>query len=161
MATISNGDHDAYIDVIARSVADLGRPVTIRLMHEVNGNWYPWGSGVNGNRDGEFVRAWQHVHDRSTALGVTDVEWLWAPNAVCTGAQQLAPPCPGDAYVDAVGVSNYNWGDDRPDGWDTSWTTFGVCSTTRSPSSGRSPHGPSGPRGLSVHLRVSGGCAAG
>jgi hypothetical protein len=125
LATIIGGEHDAYIDMFARSVADYGRPVTIRLMHEMNGNWYPWSTGVNGNRDGEFVSAWQHVHGRFAALGVTNVEWMWAPNAVYTGAQQLAPLYPGDAYVDFVGVSNYNWGDDRRDGWDTVWTTFG------------------------------------
>jgi hypothetical protein len=125
LASVIRGDHDGYIDVFAESIADLGRPVTIRLMHEMNGNWYPWGSGVNGNRVGEFARAWQHVHDRFTALGVADVEWLWAPNAVYPGGQELAPLFPGDAYVDAVGVSNYNWGEDRRDGWDTDWTTFG------------------------------------
>ncbi|MGY1802275.1 glycoside hydrolase family 26 protein [Blastococcus sp. SYSU D00922] len=125
LATIIAGRHDEYIDMFARSVADYGQPVTIRLMHEMNGNWYPWSTGVNGNREGEFVQAWQHVHDRFTALGVTDVRWMWAPNAVYTGARQLAPLYPGDAYVDAVGVSNYNWGDDRRDGWNTSWTTFG------------------------------------
>jgi mannan endo-1,4-beta-mannosidase len=125
LASIIDGRHDAYIDMYAESIAAFGHPVTIRLMHEMNGNWYPWGSGVNGNDVGEFALAWQHVHDRFTALGVTDVQWLWAPNAVYTGAQQLAPLYPGDAYVDAVGVSNYNWGDDHRDGWDTEWTTFG------------------------------------
>jgi mannan endo-1,4-beta-mannosidase len=125
LTSIIEGRHDAYIDMYARSIADHGHPVTIRLMHEMNGNWYPWSTGVNGNREGEFVRAWQHVHDRFTALGVTGVQWLWAPNAVYPGAQPLAPLYPGDAYVDAVGVSNYNWGDDRHDGSDTVWTSFG------------------------------------
>jgi hypothetical protein len=124
LATIITGDHDAYIDMFAASVAAAGHPVTIRLMHEMNGNWYPWGSGVNGNRDDEFVRAWRHVHDRFTAMSVPDVEWMWAPNAVYPGSQPLAPLYPGDAYVDAVGVSNYNWGDDHRDGWATEWTPF-------------------------------------
>lgn len=122
--TILRGDHDAYIDLFADSVAAYGRPVTIRLMHEMNGNWYPWSGTVNGNRVAEFPAAWRYVHDRFTARGVTNVEWLWAPNAVYEGAQPLAPLYPGDAYVDAVGVSNYNWGDDRRDGWNTSWASF-------------------------------------
>ena len=79
LASIIDGRHDAYIDMYAQSIAAFGQPVTIRLMHEMNGNWYPWGSGVNGNDPGEFALAWQHVHDRFTALGVTDVQWLWAP----------------------------------------------------------------------------------
>jgi len=125
LAAIIRGDHDDYIDMFAASVADFPHPVTIRLMHEMNGNWYPWAGGVNGNQEGEFVLAWQHVHDRFTALGVTNVEWMWAPNAVYPGAQPLAQFFPGDAYVDAVGVSNYNWGDARHDGYATSWATFG------------------------------------
>ena len=117
--------HDAYIDMFARSVKAFGHPVTIRLMHEMNGNWYPWGLGVNGNGKGDFVRAWRHVHDRFAALGVTNVAWMWAPNAVYPGGASLARLYPGDAYVDEVGISNYNWGDFTHDGFTTQWATFG------------------------------------
>jgi mannan endo-1,4-beta-mannosidase len=124
LASIINGDHDDYIDMFASSIKQFPAPVTIRLMHEMNGNWYPWGTQVNGNRPAQFVGAWQHVHDRFTGLGVTNVQWMWAPNAVYTGGATLAPLYPGDAYVDAVGVSNYNWGDHHRDGFATQWLTF-------------------------------------
>jgi hypothetical protein len=125
LASIISGSHDEYIDLFAASIKAFGHPVTIRLMHEMNGNWYPWGLGVNGNRPGEYVRAWQHVHDRFAALGVTDVSWMWAPNAVYTGSAPLASLYPGDAYVDTVGLSNYNWGHYHHDGFATEWMTFG------------------------------------
>jgi mannan endo-1,4-beta-mannosidase len=125
LASIIAGKHDPYIDLFASSIGRLQGPVTIRLMHEMNGNWYPWATRLNGNRPGEFVRAWQHVHDRFAALGVTNVVWMWAPNAIYPGAAPLAPLYPGDAYVDAVGVSNYNWGDFRRQGVTTQWATFG------------------------------------
>jgi mannan endo-1,4-beta-mannosidase len=125
LASLIGGTHDAYIDMFADSVKDLPYVVTIRLMHEMNGNWYPWGVGANGNRVEQFVLAWRHVHDRFAARGVTNVEWLWAPNAVYTGSAPLAPLYPGDAYVDAVGVSNYNWGEHSRDGFATQWRTFG------------------------------------
>jgi len=125
LASIIDGSHDAYIDLFAASIKAFGHPVTIRLMHEMNGNWYPWGLGVNGNKPGQYVAAWQHVHDRFTALGVTDVSWMWAPNAVYTGSAPLAQLYPGDAYVDAVGLSNYNWGHFSRDGFATEWTSFG------------------------------------
>ena len=124
LASIIAGKHDAYIDTFATSIKEFGHPVTIRLMHEMNGNWYPWGLGVNGNRPGEYVRAWQHVHDRFAALRVTDVAWMWAPNAVYTGSAPLPQLYPGDAYVDAVGLSNYNWGNYHRDGFVTQWATF-------------------------------------
>ena len=125
LATITEGRHDDYVDRFARSVRDLGVPVTIRLMHEMNGTWYPWGAGVNGNRDGDLVAAWQHVRGRFAAVGALDVTWMWAPNAVFTGSAPLTPLYPGDEAVDAVGVSNYNWGDRSHDGFATSWRTFG------------------------------------
>jgi mannan endo-1,4-beta-mannosidase len=125
LAAIAAGDHDDYIDRYAASVREHGRALTIRLMHEMNGNWYPWGSGVNGNRDGDYVRAWRHVQGRFAALGVDNVEWLWAPNAVYTGGAPLGPLFPGDDAVDAVGLSNYNWGARTHDGHRTEWTDFG------------------------------------
>lgn len=125
LASIADGSHDAYIDMFARSIKAFGQPVTLRLMHEMNGNWYPWGRGVNGNRAGDFVRAWRHVHDRFAALGVTDVAWMWSPNAVYAGSAPLAPLYPGDAYVDEVGLSNYNWGTFSHDGSTTTWMSFG------------------------------------
>lgn len=124
LAALISGAHDTYIDMFAASVMDLPYVVTIRLMHEMNGNWYPWGVRTNGNQVEQFVPAWRHVHDRFTALGVTNVEWLWAPNAVYTGSAPLAPLYPGDAYVDAVGVGNYNWGEHSHDGFATHWRTF-------------------------------------
>ncbi|MGY1833877.1 glycoside hydrolase family 26 protein [Blastococcus sp. SYSU DS0510] len=125
LESIANGEHDRYIDMFGDSIRDLPTTVTIRLMHEMNGNWYPWGVGANGNEVGQFVLAWRHVHDRFAALGVANVEWLWAPNALYTGSAPLAPLYPGDSYVDAVGISNYNWGEHSHDGFGTSWRTFG------------------------------------
>jgi beta-mannanase len=94
-------------------------------MHEMNGIWYPWSPGVNGNSGpSQFVAAWRHVHDRFAALGVTNVHWMWAPNALYEGSADIAPLYPGDAYVDEIGVDNYNWGDFTHDGSTTEWATF-------------------------------------
>ena len=46
----------------------------------MNGNWFPWSEGVNGNQAGEYVTAWRHVHDIFTAVGATNVTWVWCPN---------------------------------------------------------------------------------
>ena len=125
LASIVNGSHDAYIDAFARSVSEVPATITIRLMHEMNGIWYPWSPTANGNKGpAQFVAAWRHVHDRFAAMGVTNVSWMWAPNAVYDGGTDIAPLYPGDAYVDEVGVDNYNWGDFTHDGSTTEWSTF-------------------------------------
>lgn len=123
LASIIAGDHDDYVDAYARSVKRYPHRVVIRFMHEMNGFWYPWSSGA-GNTPRAYVRAWRHVHHRFARLEVTNVRWMWAPNAVYPGAGSLARLYPGDRYVDQVGVSNYNWGDRTHDGVRTRWTSF-------------------------------------
>jgi beta-mannanase len=49
---------------------------------------------------------------------------------VYTGGSALAGLFPGDAYVDEVGLSNYNWGDFSRDGFATTWMSFGALFDT-------------------------------
>lgn len=124
LASIIDGSHDPYIDAFARSVKAHPYRVVVRFMHEMNGFWYPWASEARGTTPGQYVRAWRHVHDRFARLGVANVRWMWAPNAVYPGAGQLRRLYPGDAYVDRIGISNYNWGARRHDGTRTHWQGF-------------------------------------
>lgn len=108
LASIINGEHDAYIDEFATQIRDLNLPVAIRFAHEMNGNWFPWSEERNGNSRGEFVQAWRHVHDRFTALGATNVIWIWSPNVITARPSvRLAPLYPGDDYVDWMGIVGY------------------------------------------------------
>jgi hypothetical protein len=112
LAAIAGGDHDAYLRDWAEEIAELDQDVIIRLMHEMNGNWYPWGPGVNGNESADFVAAWRHVHTIFAEEGATNVVWEWAPNQLYDGSAALEPLYPGDAYVDRIGISAYNWGEE-------------------------------------------------
>ena len=74
----------------------------------MNGYWYPWGVGVNGNTSGDYVAAWRHVHDVFAQVGATNVVWLWSPNIIRSLPRVgLADLYPGDAYVDWVGLTGY------------------------------------------------------
>lgn len=111
LAAIIGGQHDDYIRQFARDARDTCRPVMVRFAAEMNGNWHPWSEGVNGNRPGEYVQAWRHVHDIFRDEGATNVTWAWNPNVVGgTAATPLAGLYPGDEYVDWVGADGYNWG---------------------------------------------------
>ena len=86
----------------------------------MNGRWFPWSEGVNGNKSGEFVTAWRHVHDIFTAVGATNATWVWCPNIDPNGEfLNLASQYPGDKYVDWTGLDGYNWGTNpaKPDRW--------------------------------------------
>ena len=84
----------------------FGGPVAISFGHEMNGNWYPW--GTSQATPAEFVAAWRHIHDLFAAAGATNVIWVWNPNIVNPMPDvELAPYWPGDAYVDWVGITGY------------------------------------------------------
>jgi mannan endo-1,4-beta-mannosidase len=112
LATIAGGDHDRYLRRWGGQIADLEQDVIIRLMHEMNGDWYPWSPGVNSNEPADFVAAWQRIHTLFGEEGATNVIWEWAPNQLYDGATALEPLYPGDDYVDRIGISAYNWGED-------------------------------------------------
>ena len=78
-ATSSTASSTATSARWARALAAFGGPVRLRFAQEMNGDWYPWGAGTNGNTPAEFVRAWRHVHDIFTAAGATNVQWVWSP----------------------------------------------------------------------------------
>ena len=50
-----------------KQAQEWGHPFFLRFDWEMNGFWFPWSEGVNGNKPGEFVAAWRHVHDIFTA----------------------------------------------------------------------------------------------
>lgn len=106
LSTIIAGKHDAYIRGWARAIKKYGGPVRIRFAHEMNSTAYPWGTGVNGNKPGQYVKAWRHVHDIFTKLGVRNVQWVWSPLAGNVPTSMY----PGSRYVNIIGLSAFNGG---------------------------------------------------
>jgi beta-mannanase len=121
LSTIIAGTWDAYITRWATEIKQWGRPLLLRFAHEMNGTWYPWAEGVNGNTAGQYVAAWRHVHDIFTRVGTNNVSWVWSPNTIADGSPSLAELYPGDAYTDWVAVDGYNWGTTAS--W-SSWQSF-------------------------------------
>jgi len=118
---IAAGKHDSYIRGWARAAARLDGPLCLRFAHEMNGNWYPWAAGVNGNSAADYIKAWRHVHAIFEAAGADNVQWVWSPNRDYPGATPLDALYPGDEYVDWVGIDGYNFGTEK-DG--QSWRSF-------------------------------------
>jgi hypothetical protein len=106
MKQIAAGNSDAYITQFATSVRALNLPIALSFGHEMNGDWYPW--GTKGTTAADFVAAWRHVHDLFVKAGATNVIWIWDPNDIHPVPNvQLQPLYPGDAYVDWIGVTGY------------------------------------------------------
>jgi mannan endo-1,4-beta-mannosidase len=103
---IAAGASDAYITRFARAVGALGLPVALSFGHEMNGNWYPW--GTEQTQAATFVAAWRHIHNLFAAAGARNVIWVWNPNVINPVPQvQLKPYWPGTAYVTWVGLTGY------------------------------------------------------
>ena len=119
---IAAGRHDAYLRRWAQQIKAWGKPLVIRFAHEMNGDWYPWAEGVNGNAAGDHAAAWRHVVDVFRRAKVGNVTWTWAANVPYAGSTPLSSLYPGDAYVHRVGLDGYNWGTTQP--WST-WQSFG------------------------------------
>ncbi|HET8815126.1 MAG TPA: glycosyl hydrolase [Solirubrobacterales bacterium] len=120
LSDVISGRYDSYIRDFATKAKAWGHPFFLRFNWEMNGDWFSWSEGVNGNASGEYVAAWRHVHDIFTAVGATNVSWVWCPFIDPAGTlQDLAPLYPGDAYVDWTGLDGYNWGTNptSPRGW--------------------------------------------
>ncbi len=107
LARIISGEFDPYIRSYAEGIKDLKYEVAIRFAYGMNGPRYPWSEQSNGNRPGEYVQMWRHVHDIFTAVGATNVLWVWSGGVSSPGSTRLASLYPGDDYVDWVGLSGY------------------------------------------------------
>ena len=121
LASIAGGAWDSYIRQYALAAKAWGHPFFLRFAFEMNGNWEPWSEFNSGNKAGQFVEAWRHVHDIFTSVGATNVTWVWCPNTESSGTTPLADLYPGNAYVDWVGMDGYNFG---PGLYNGPWLTF-------------------------------------
>jgi hypothetical protein len=111
LARIIDGSLDGYIRDWAEKAKAWGHPFFLRFDWEMNGFWFPWSEGVNGNQPGEFVTAWRHVHDIFTSVGADNATWVWCPNVNIYGdLAKLGPLYPGGRYVDWTCLDGFNWG---------------------------------------------------
>ncbi|WP_412736489.1 glycoside hydrolase family 26 protein [Krasilnikovia sp. MM14-A1259] len=114
---INGGGSDKLIKSAARDLARHGHPVMLRWGWEMNGDWFEWGGANNGQDTAGYIRAWRRMHDIFRAEGADNVAWVWSPNwnsGPNTSWNKMQRYYPGDAYVDWVGVSGYNFFKESP-----------------------------------------------
>jgi hypothetical protein len=123
LGEIAAGRFDRYLRRAAGSARLWGKPLLVRFAHEMNGTWYPWGRGVDGNTARDFRKAWKHVVDLFRFQGATKVRWVWSPNEDSGGSFQFAPLYPGDKWVDWVAMDGFDFGGTI--GWPSFTAIFG------------------------------------
>ncbi|MEZ5281900.1 MAG: hypothetical protein R2770_15685 [Acidimicrobiales bacterium] len=104
---IAAGAHDDWIRSQAQAVRDLGEPVMLRWLWEMDGqrrrDWVHSGA--------DYVAAWNHVRDLFATVGADNAEFVWCPNeALFWNGGDPMPWYPGDDQVDWLCADGYNWG---------------------------------------------------
>jgi len=108
---ILSGAYDDYVRHWARCLSQVAKPVFLRPMHEMNGNWYPWGGTVNGNNPAAFKQAWKHMRHLFRQEKATNVLWVWCPFAHSvpdTPGNSMERYFPGKSEVDWLALDIYN-----------------------------------------------------
>jgi hypothetical protein len=107
---ILSGADDAYIAARADGIKALGKAVFLR--------WF-WEMDFSQNRaysqsPQAYIAAWRHIHAIFTARGVTNVAWVWCPNASSFKTGSAQRYYPGDDVVDWICADGYNFAPDSP-----------------------------------------------
>jgi Glycosyl hydrolase family 26 len=129
---VSEGIHDWEYSLMFKHIKNSGIKVIFRTMHEMNGWWYPWSWNPTN-----FKKARIHIHKLSRQAGLDQSQILFdfstngwdmppqdhavpsqtTPLIKCTQWKKFNEWCltredyyPGDAYVDVMWVTFYNWG---------------------------------------------------
>ncbi len=139
-ASIASGAHDAeiaewvshvqqYLDL--PEFADGPAPnVIVAPLQEANGSWTAYGCDP-----GNFKVAFRKFVDEFRRRGIdeTQVRFAFAPNGwTSPGCGKLADYYPGDAYVDVLAFSGYNFGTCVGNAWDpVSWVMSGPIAELR------------------------------
>jgi len=105
LAAIADGQQDSYLRSYAVQVRAYGGAVVISFGQEMNGPWYPWGSGHIA--PAVFVAAWRHIVRLFRAEGARNVTWLWDVNCNFRGSDPISLWWPGRRYVNWAGVDCY------------------------------------------------------
>lgn len=102
---IASGKYDRdIIDPQARRLKAYGKRIFLSFDQETDFRILE-GAGTPA----EFVAAWRHIHDRFRELGVDNVVWVWTVSGYLGHAEQMKALYPGDAYVDWIGMDQYNY----------------------------------------------------
>jgi hypothetical protein len=113
LSAIAAGKFDPELRALGQQIATLKHGAIVRPMPDANTPWYAWSGAANGNRPGDYVRAWKHVRKVLKKAAGSKVKLLWSVYArsVPDNKQNaLSVYFPGAKQVDLVGADGYNFG---------------------------------------------------
>ncbi len=109
--SILEGYFDPFFKDWARQIKQVKGMVLLRILHEFNGDWYPWCTLNNDKNPQLVINAFRHICDIFRKEGVNNVKFIWCPNSMSLPQEKwnsIMDAYPGDEYVDFVGLDIYN-----------------------------------------------------
>src|SRR3954452_750708 len=114
---VNSGAYDHLIDQRAQGMKAFSKPILLRWFAEMDSST----RRRQAISPAAFIAAWRHIYNRFNAVGATNVEFVWCPDAWAfdtgTGAQWY----PGDDYVQWTCADGYNWAPKKPG---AAWWSF-------------------------------------
>ncbi|MES2590716.1 MAG: glycosyl hydrolase [Bacteroidota bacterium] len=109
--SIIEGHFDPFFIAWAKEIKQVNDVVLLRILHEFNGDWYPW-CIVNNNKDPKLlIKAYCHIHSIFKQQNVTNVKFIWCPNSTSFPQEKwnyIMDAYPGNEFVDYIGFDVYN-----------------------------------------------------
>jgi beta-mannanase len=93
----------------ARDVKAFGHPILLEWFWEMDGNR----NRHIAKSPASFIAAWKRIHRIFDKAGVTNVSWVWCPNAWGFKTGEAQKWYPGDEWVDWICANGYNWAPGR------------------------------------------------
>jgi beta-mannanase len=117
-------DHhfDSFFGYWANQIKQVKGTVLLRMLHEFNGDWYPW-CLIHNDKDPKLLaKTFCYIRNIFTQNHVTNVKFIWCPNSMSIPQESwnyIMDAYPGDGFVDYVGLDVYNGA-----GKSVAWTSF-------------------------------------
>jgi mannan endo-1,4-beta-mannosidase len=105
---ILSGQSDGDLSRIGQSLGSINHTIYVRLMHEMNGDWYSYSASKVSDGERKYREAFRRAVSRIKA-GAQNVRFIWCPNVgapVWTSVPYLNL-YHGDDVVDILGLDGY------------------------------------------------------
>jgi len=109
--SITEGHFDSFFGYWASQIKQVKGTVMLRMLHEFNGDWYPWCIVKNDKNPQLVGKTFRYIHNIFKQNNVTNVKFIWCPNSMSIPQESwnyIMDAYPGNEYVDYVGLDIYN-----------------------------------------------------
>jgi hypothetical protein len=118
--SIIEGHYDFFFIEWAKQIKQLNGTVLVRILHEFNGDWYPWCIAKNDKDPQLFIKTYRHIRNIFDQQDVSNAKFIWCPNSMSLPQASwnfILNAYPGSEYVDIIGCDIYNGSGANSDNW--------------------------------------------